>query len=483
MTISLLHIEDSQSTAIPIDPRVVYHLSVDRIFCNICIDEKKLDYFLQTIENLTNDRREIEYRREVLRDFMVNTNLLTQMAELFDGLDRSKEFLKRARNEAFRIQTQQASSIRSEGNLLQIHARCMKQSLLIIKELSQLLSKLELKSAGLKKLLLECQTITMAEDFERMMGICSKYENFSCTTFDIKVKLNDIGRVMHCELIDHRYIRISDPNVKKKGLGLFRRAAEENYPCEEISPETPNAYDSIIISAVRDLLSLFYNLTSQIYDRFLTIRNELDFYFVATRYVDVLASCEIPICFPQISETDIINVRDLFDLYLIVAGKTASIITPNSITIDKDDKGIVIFGANGSGKTVFLRSLGCMQLLAQAGLPIPCERAEITLFSQIATQFSESEKEFHSVNDAGRFEQEVRELAAMVDSLSPGALVLLNETFQSTAYAEGAEGLKAILDYFSEIKIRWILVTHLNQLEDDLWQVKVLRTTDKYKIV
>ena len=43
------------------------------------------------------------------------------------------------------------------------------------------------------------------------------------------------------------------------------------------------------------------------------------------------------------------------------------------------------------------------------------------------------------------------ELAAMVDTLKEGSLVFLNETFQNTAYAEGAEGLYNLLKHFSRL--------------------------------
>lgn len=157
----------------------------------------------------------------------------------------------------------------------------------------------------------------------------------------------------------------------------------------------------------------------------------------------------------------------------------------NDFMLGKDNGGLLVFGNNGSGKTVYLRSIGTMQILAQAGLPIPCESAEITLFSQLATQFSEAEKEFCEGNDAGRFEQEVRELAAMVDTLKEGSLVFLNETFQSTAYAEGAEGLYHLLKHFSALSIRWILVSHLRQLEEmfDNNEATILHTAEGYKIV
>ena len=160
-----------------------------------------------------------------------------------------------------------------------------------------------------------------------------------------------------------------------------------------------------------------------------------------------------------------------------------SSVVPNDFVIEQATDGLLVFGDNGNGKTVYLRSIGTMQLLAQAGLPIPCESAEITLFSPIATQFSEAEKDFFEDNDAGRFEQEVRELAAMVDTLKEGALVFLNETFQSTAYEEGAEGLYHLLKYFSSLNIRWILVSHLRHLKDVFGSSEAKVThIEKYKI-
>ena len=79
----------------------------------------------------------------------------------------------------------------------------------------------------------------------------------------------------------------------------------------------------------------------------------------------------------------------------------------------------------------------------------------------------------------------MRELASMVDTLKANSLVFLNETFQSTAYAEGAEGLYHLLKHFSALNIRWILVSHLRQLEEmfENNEVTILHTAEGYKIV
>ena len=198
----------------------------------------------------------------------------------------------------------------------------------------------------------------------------------------------------------------------------------------------------------------------------------------------MLSAKNVPLCYPTVSKDKSVIVKNLYDLYLLMSKPNPSDVIPNDFMLGQSNGGLLVFGNNGSGKTVYLRSIGTMQVLAQAGLPIPCESAEFTLFLQLETQFSESEKEFCEGNDAGRFEQEVRELAAMVATLREDSIVFLNETFQSTAYAEGAEGLYHLLNHFSALNIRWILVSHLRQLEKmfDSNDVTVLHTAVGYKI-
>lgn len=91
--------------------------------------------------------------------------------------------------------------------------------------------------------------------------------------------------------------------------------------------------------------------------------------------------------------------------------------------------------------------------------------ATVAVCGGVFSQFSEGEKEFCEGNRAGRFEQEVRELSEFIEDPAPRSLVLLNETFQSTSYEEGAAGLWPILRYLSANGARWLLVSHLRMLE------------------
>ena len=486
MAISILYLNERNSYAEALSARILYHFSLDRSFSHICVDVKKRERFLSVVSDLTNDKNEILYRQEIVKDFVNNPVLLEQLISLSSRFEELRIAQKTAGKDEFRLNATGTASSATAKNILQAQALCLKRAMLFIKAYSELLEKYELKSHGLKSLYSSCKEMYESPDFIKLITFCSKYENFSAGGYwDFKFAMNDEGRIESYELIDHRYIHVTDSELKKKGFSLFKKAEETTYPCQRLSPAKDGLYERLAISALSDLSGVFAKISEQIFEKYGLIGRELVFYDVALKYIQALSRKKVPICYPTFSEDQSICVKKLYDLYLLMSKPNPSDVIPNDFVLGKDNSGLLVFGNNGSGKTVYLRSIGTMQLLAQAGLPVPCERTEITLFSQLATQFSEAEKEFCEGNDAGRFEQEVRELAAMVDTLKEGALVFLNETFQSTAYAEGAEGLYHLLKYYSALNIRWILVSHLKQLEEmfDNNEAAVLHTAEGYKIV
>ena len=107
---------------------------------------------------------------------------------------------------------------------------------------------------------------------------------------------------------------------------------------------------------------------------------------------------------------------------------------------------------------MYLRSIGTAQIMAQSGLPVCARRASISMRNAIFTQFSSAEKDFVVGDTAGRFEGEVQEVAHIIDNIKPHSLVLLNETFQTTAYVEGAQGIFDILNVFPRIGVNLFLL-------------------------
>jgi len=486
MTVSLLHPNPTKSCTERLPESILYRFSLDRSFLYICSDEKKREQFFSVVSSLTADKEEILYRQEIIKDFSNNPALIEQLLSLSTQFEELRNIQKNTGKDIYRLKAAGTSSSASSKNILQKQALCLKRALLFVKAYGELLAKYDLQSKGLKNLYSACREMYESPDFAKLITYCSKYENFSASGYwNFKFAINVEGHIETYELIDHRYIHVTDPELKKKGFAIFRKAEEPVFPCTRLPAPKDDFFENLSISALSDLSDLFGKISEQIFLQYGALGPELVFYDAALKYIQALAEKKAPICYPTFRQDQGIAVKNLYDLYLLMTKPDSAEVIPNNFIMEQNTGGVMLFGSNGSGKTVYLRSVGTMQILAQAGLPIPCESAEITLFSQLAAQFSEAEKEFCEGNDAGRFEQEVRELAAMVDSLKEDSLVFLNETFQSTAYAEGAEGLYHLLKYFSALNIRWILVSHLRQLEEmfDPGEIKFLHTRDGYRIL
>ncbi len=486
MTIRLLKQSETPSKADALDRRILYHLSLDRSFGVICPPRAAREVFLSVLLRLTDDVEEIRYRQGVLEEFMKFPHLEERLLSLFLRFEEMRISQKEAKKDLLSLNASGRATLDSIRNILQTKALSLKRTLLFVKGFGELLAEYPLKSEGLLRLREGCDEIFRSPRCEEMLSHCSRYENFSTAGFlDFRYQLNDEGRIEAYGFVPHRYIHVADPDLKKKGFALFKkeRSPTEEVPCERVYPMENDFYGKMAVSALSELSSLFADTEKQIVDRFSMVYDDLLFYDAALRYVRKLEEVGVPYCFPTLNRENRTKVSGLYDLYLLTASNRGETIVPNDFA-PCDKGGTVVFGVGGSGKTVYLRSVATMQLLAQAGLPIPCDYGEVGVYTQIATQFSEAEKEFCEGNEAGRFEQEVRELAKMVDTLRDGAMVFLNETFQSTSYAEGAEGLYDILMHFSERNIRWVLVSHLRQLEDafDSHKAEVLHSMEGFRI-
>ncbi len=465
--------------------KTFYHLSLDKLLDYLSVDVRKQRIFAEVLESPLIDVNDIYFRQSVLRDFENNTELMQELHSLFVRFVELAEGNKAVQHERFRVGLKGHDSIDSVRNLLQSNSLTLKRALLFIKEIEEVLSRFEIESEGLQIILSSCSEYTAEPALSEMISFCGSFEYFSPSTLvDIALTIDSDGKIDGASLISHEHVNITDPDLKPSGFSRLFRKNEPRHPCERIYPSTSDNYGELIIAAINELCVLFERLSGELFSRFLPIARELEFYEVALKYISRTRELGLPLCYPELHNGRELEVRRLYDLYLTYSRRECRTVVPNDLTVAKDGKGILLFGANGSGKTVFLRSVAVMRILAQSGLPIPAESARLPIFRQLVTQFSEAEKEFTVGNDAGRFEQEVRELAAMVETLEPGAFVFLNETFQTTAYDEGSEGLFHILEYFAARQIGFIAVTHLRQLERKFapGEVTKLRTVEGYRI-
>lgn len=491
---SLLYLPTSCATNHPLDSasrsgsqphinsRLLSHLSLDRFVRCLAVHETKQTAFLQVLSDPVTDWPTVRYRQAVLQNFLDTPDLLSTLSALSARFQTLLDEQKQVGKKDFRLKVGGNASLPELRSQLCEQALCLRRALLLLSDMADALNAAPLSAPALLSLRDTCNRKTEPSARNRLLSLCDRCADLpEAVRLPLRLILDSDGRVCSGELMAPAAM----PELERKKISRFARRPREETPPKSIpiTPVQPAFYSNLTLSALTELSELFAALFTQIAALLAPLRKEMAFYEVGLRYVHLLREKTVPITFPCESPDGSIRICQLYDPFLLVSENPANVI-PNDLTMPASCRGIAVFGENGSGKTVFLRSLGCLQTLAQAGLPVPAAEASLPLSRQIATRFAESEKRTAEA-DAGRFEQEVREMAELVESLHPGDLVFLNELFQSTAYDEGAEGLYHLLEYLSARNVRWILVSHLRQLKPRFapQRVALLHTAPGYRVL
>lgn len=485
MSVSLLYpSEIARQSVGTVGRDTLNQLAMRQFSARLELPRSDSDFFLDVLSHPLTNPDAISYRREILDAFLESPELLADLCETFDRLfdlksDHTAE--KRERGQLLR-----ASS--GEGvpgaalNLLRECALTLKRCLLLLDTAEKSLTSRTVGARGLIALSDALRKITDGPTLSDALALCTRFETLSeADGAAIQIRLNPSGGQIVGELTDRSRILFVRPDSVRRRFLFSKKDQPAPTPASAIDLRFFTLSDALRSDALTELSEQIDRMAGAIFSAFLPVGLELAFYRSALRYVGLLRERGASVCYADLG--DALAFTDLLDPLLLSDRSDADKVIGNVFAPDSRS-GVVVLGANGSGKTVWLRSVGLLQLLSQSGLPVPAKSAKIPIYRQIFTHFSASEKEFEAGNEAGRFEQEVREMAAIVEQVGENTLLLLNETFQTTAYAEGAEGLSHILRYLAGRGCRWMLTTHLTELPDFFApdEVLLLRTDGSYRV-
>ncbi|MDN5789764.1 MAG: hypothetical protein L0H25_02685 [Micrococcales bacterium] len=194
------------------------------------------------------------------------------------------------------------------------------------------------------------------------------------------------------------------------------------------------------------------------------LRSEVGFYVGCLNLHDRLAAASLPTCRPQIcpDPRGMVWARGLYDPGLCLSGAPAVI----GNDIDAGDADIVVItGANQGGKSTFLRALGLSQLMAQAGMFVAADAYRAPVRTGVFTHFKRQED---ASMTSGKLDEELHRMSEIADEVSPGAVILFNESFSSTNEREGSQIAREVIRALREAKVRIAFVTHQYDLAHGL---------------
>src|SRR5581483_2172440 len=137
-------------------------------------------------------------------------------------------------------------------------------------------------------------------------------------------------------------------------------------------------------------------------------------------------------------------------------------IIPTTIELDRNHRELIITGPNTGGKTVALKTVGLLVLMAQSGIPVPADRMESPLFDAVLADIGD----YQSIEqNLSTFSAHVTNIDFISRAATPHSLVLLDELGSATDPEEGAALAVAIAEHFLNTGCFTIISTHHTSLK------------------
>ena len=191
------------------------------------------------------------------------------------------------------------------------------------------------------------------------------------------------------------------------------------------------------------------------------VLSELELQFAKARFAEQYDCAPLKILDDSAPEVMVLrNARHPL-LERNLRGKGGKVV-PMTLELDRDHRQLIISGPNTGGKTVSLKTVGLLVLLAQAGIPVPADRAEFPIFDNVLADIGD----YQSIEqNLSTFSAHVTNIDFISHTATDRSLVMLDELGSATDPEEGAALAVAIADHFRQVQCVSIISTHHTSLK------------------
>lgn len=462
-------------------PDFLQDLQFQGILQVMCAGQENTDsrqLILSVLSELCQEPEHIRHRYDILQDF---TNHHPWIDDLQMILEQTR-IVERDRQSSARMRNRVTAEFKLAKEISIFLQYCD-----IDLKLSKWLKQHEsgFRSAGLQTLTKTFCSETMQtsvnglrEEFRQMKQGLKGYMRLTLLTgLDTSFKLTeaqvlDFNSNGFATRDPNRIYKLSMSGPIKTRRRLFAKAEpDQSYRIKPIDFMLEQNVQEIKDKSLASLAAILEAMSS-VHSAYLrSLSQDLIFYRAALNLVIAMESCGLPLCKPEIHPSDerYAHIQGGYDLgfafFLRAQGydRPMEKIVANDVRLTDSGRIQVITGPNQGGKTTYIRSIGILQVLAQAGLPVPATRATISPADRILTHFPSEENPGASES---RLDEELDRMFQIMNQATPNSLILMNESFASTNAREGSRIAEDVLSALAIMGARCAFVTHLYEFAE-----------------
>ena len=224
--------------------------------------------------------------------------------------------------------------------------------------------------------------------------------------------------------------------------------------------ELNNTIKTIELEEQQEIQRILRELTGRLHLQYTAIEQNysmleiLDYHLALAKFGKTFA-CSIP----TLSEDGTFLLKAARNPRLALQRK----VVPLDLSMESEVKTLVVTGPNAGGKTVALKTIGLLALMANSGVPIPAMEGSVVPFvDQIFTDIGDQQS---LVDDLSTFSAHLSTIIGILDQATSQSLVLLDELGTGTDPAEGAALARSILESLGSTGVKTIVTTHLGDLK------------------
>lgn len=209
----------------------------------------------------------------------------------------------------------------------------------------------------------------------------------------------------------------------------------------------------------KEIERILYELSSEVseYKAYLETNEEalksISFIFARARLAREMRATE-----PVLNDRGYVNLKNARHP-LIPKDK----VVPTTVELGDEYTSLIITGPNTGGKTVSLKTVGLITLMAKSGLNIPCDNnSSVAVFDKVYADIGDEQSIEQSLST---FSSHMKNIVHIVENAEYNDLVLFDELGAGTDPTEGAALAISILKLFRERRIRTMATTHYSQIK------------------